>query len=99
MDIEKSSSLKSEKNKVNRNFIFNVIYQLLVVLTPLITAPYISRVLGANNLGQFSFAYTIISYFVIFGYLGFEQYAQRAIAEKKGNIEEQSKIFWQIILP
>lgn len=94
-----SSFEKSPKNKnVKRNFFFNVIYQILVVITPLITAPYVSRVLGASNLGQFSFAYTIAYYFIIAGYLGFQQYAQRAIAEVQDDKEEQSRVFWQIVL-
>lgn len=87
-----------KKPSLQRNFVFNVIYQILVVLTPLITAPYIARILGANNIGQFSFAYTLVSYFVIFAYLGFQNYAQRAIAEVQDDKEEQSRRFWQIII-
>ncbi|MCQ2795696.1 MAG: polysaccharide biosynthesis C-terminal domain-containing protein [Bacilli bacterium] len=83
---------------LRRNFVFNVIYQVLVVLTPLITAPYIARVLGANNIGEFSFAYTLVCYFVIFAYLGFQNYAQRAIAEVQDDKEEQSRRFWQIVI-
>ncbi|MCQ2786810.1 MAG: polysaccharide biosynthesis C-terminal domain-containing protein [Bacilli bacterium] len=94
---ENSPTSKKAPN-LRRNFIFNIIYQVLVVLTPLITAPYIARVLGANNIGEFSFAYTIVSYFVIFAYLGFQNYAQRAIAEVQDDKEEQSRRFWQIVI-
>ena len=97
--INTTSETKTEPTKkVRRNFVFNIIYQALVVLTPLITAPYLARVLGANNIGQFSFAYTIVCYFVIFAYIGFQQYAQRAIAEVQGNKIEQSRRFWQIVI-
>lgn len=96
--IVKSFVANKKEPHIKRNFVFNVIYQLLVVLTPLITVPYISRILGAANMGQFSFAYTLAFYFIIFGYLGFQQYAQRAIAEVRHNREEQSKIFWQIVI-
>lgn len=89
---------KKKASNIRRNFVFNVIYQFLVVLTPLITAPYIARVLGANNIGQFSFAYTIVCYFVIFAYLGYQNYAQRAIAEVQDDKEEQSRRFWQIVI-
>ncbi|MCQ2787081.1 MAG: oligosaccharide flippase family protein [Bacilli bacterium] len=94
---ENSQTNKKAPN-LRRNFIFNIIYQALVVLTPLITAPYIARVLGANNIGEFSFAYTIVCYFVIFAYLGFQNYAQRAIAEVQDDKEEQSRRFWQIVI-
>jgi len=96
--IVKSLAKQTVEPHIRRNFTFNVIYQLLVVLTPLITIPYISRILGASNMGKFSFAYTIAFYFIIFGYLGFQQYAQRAIAEVRNDRVEQSKIFWQIII-
>ncbi|MCQ2794900.1 MAG: flippase [Bacilli bacterium] len=97
-DIVDNNQTSKKTPKLRRNFIFNIIYQVLVVLTPLITAPYIARVLGANNIGQFSFAYTLVSYFVIFAYLGFENYAQRAIAEVQDDKEEQSRRFWQIVI-
>lgn len=89
---------KKATPNLRRNFIFNIIYQALVVLTPLVTAPYIARVLGANNIGQFAFAYTLVSYFVIAAYLGFQTYAQRAIAEVQDDKEEQSRRFWQIVI-
>ncbi len=96
--IVSSFELTEKDTHVKRNFVFNVIYQLLVVITPLVTIPYISRILGASNMGQFSFAYTLSFYFIIFGYLGFQQYAQRAIAEVKHDREEQSRVFWQIVI-
>jgi len=96
--IVKSFEKRTLEPHLRRNFAFNVIYQLLVVLTPLITIPYISRILGASSLGKFSFAYTTAFYFIIFGYLGFQQYAQRAIAEVKNDRVEQSKRFWQIVI-
>lgn len=96
--IVASFSPKRKKDYIRVNFIFNMIYQILVILTPLVTAPYVARVLGPSNIGQFSFAYTMVSYFVIFASLGFEQYAQRAIAQAKADREEQSRIFWQIVL-
>lgn len=95
---KENSQTNNKASNLRRNFIFNIIYQVLVVLTPLITAPYIARVLGANNIGEFSFAYTIVSYFVIFAYLGFQNYAQRAIAEVQDDKEEQSRRFWQIVI-
>ncbi|MCQ2793795.1 MAG: polysaccharide biosynthesis C-terminal domain-containing protein [Bacilli bacterium] len=96
--ISQSFDKKQHKNHDYLNFVFNVIYQILVVITPLITAPYVARILGPSNIGQFSFANTIVCYFVIAASLGFTQYAQRAIAEKKANREDQSKVFWQIVI-
>ena len=44
------------KNSIKKNYLYNVSYQILLLLTPLITTPYISRVLGADGVGQVSYA-------------------------------------------
>ena len=39
-----------------QNYLFNLIYQILAIALPLVTTPYLSRVLGAQGIGQYSFA-------------------------------------------
>ena len=65
---------------IKKNLIYNIFYQLLVILIPLITTPYISRVLGANKIGVYSYAYSIANYFVLFIMLGLNNYGNRTIA-------------------
>ena len=62
----------------------------------MITAPYISRVLGSSGVGQYGFTFSIASYFVLIGSLGFNYYAQREIARLQENRREQSVLFWEI---
>lgn len=81
---------------VKKNFIYNLIYQILIMILPLITAPYISRVLGDERLGIFSYTYAIASYFVLFAILGLNNYGNRAIARIRANKQEMSKTFWEI---
>ena len=59
---------------VTKNYIYNLMYQVLVLILPLITAPYISRVLGAENIGIYSFTLSISAYFILFGSLGIALY-------------------------
>ena len=47
------------------------------IIFPLITFPYVSRVLGVDNLGSFNFANSVISYFVLAAGLGISTYAIR----------------------
>ena len=54
----------------NKNFLYNVIYQLLIYIFPLITVPYTSRILGASNIGIYSYTYSIISSFMLVAMLG-----------------------------
>ncbi len=83
---------------IKKNYIYNVFYNIVTLIIPIITAPYISRVLTPSGVGQFSFTYSIITYFTIFASLGFGIYAQREIANYQDDKEKQSKVFWEIIL-
>ena len=87
----------SNSKSVTKNYIYNLIYQILLIIIPIITTPYVSRVLGADGVGKFSFSNSIASYFVIFASLGFGYYAQREIAKYQDNKKKQSEIFWEII--
>ena len=55
---------------ISRNYLYNVSYQLLTLLTPFITTPYLSRVLGPDGIGIYSYTTSIVSYFILFSTLG-----------------------------
>ena len=99
-EIISSSTLANDNKKISvkKNYIFNLLYQLFLIVVPLITTPYVSRVLTANGVGQYSFSFSLATYFTIFAGLGFGYYAQRAIAKQKDNKEELSITFWEIII-
>jgi len=81
-----------------KNYIYNTLNQLLNVLIPVITIPYISRVLGADGLGTYSFINTVIGYFVMFASFGTATYGSREISYTQADTEKRSKIFWEIEL-
>ena len=85
-----------KKNSVKRNYIYNLLYQILTIIIPLITTPYLSRVLGAENIGIYSFTISITTYFILFGSLGVAIYGQREIAYVQNDIRKRSKIFFEI---
>ena len=78
------------------NFIYNILYQFLVIALPLITAPYLSRVLGAAKIGEYSYTYSIANYFVLFAMLGITNYGQRSVAKARTDRNELSKVFSEI---
>lgn len=84
------------KKSLTKNYIYNLIYQIMVLILPLITAPYISRVLGAENIGIYSYTLSISAYFILFGSLGIGLYGQREIAYKQKDKEKYSITFWEI---
>lgn len=66
------------------------------MITPLITAPYISRVLGSSGVGIYSYTNSIATYFTLFAALGTASYGQREIAMHRDDAEESSRLFWEI---
>lgn len=66
--------------KVLRNYLYNAGYQVLAIIVPLITSPYISRVLHASGVGDNAYTNSIIQYFVMFAALGVGYYGNREIA-------------------
>ena len=82
---------------VVKNYIYNVLYKILVMIIPLITTPYLSRVLGAENIGIYSYTLSISTYFILFGSLGVAMYGQREIAYVQDDINKRSKCFYEII--
>ena len=88
----------SEKKSIKKNYIYNLIYQVLILILPLVTTPYLSRVLGAENIGIYSFTLSISTYFILFGSLGIALYAQREIAYFQDDKTKRSKIFFEILV-
>ena len=84
--------------KIQKNAIFNMLYQIALVVVSIITVPYIAKVLGENGVGKYNFAYTINAYWIIFASLAFGVFARREVAKYRDNIIEKSKIFFEIIL-
>ena len=82
--------------QVVKNFLYNVSYQLLVIILPLITVPYVSNVLGAEGVGDYAFTYANMQYFVIFGMVGITLYGNRQIAYVRDNKEKLKNTFYSI---
>ena len=87
---------KKGGNVLGQNLIYNIIYQVVVVLSPLVVTPKLSRILGADYIGLKSFTFSIVYYFAIFGVLGLDMYGQRCIAQAKDDKERRSKLFFTI---
>ena len=83
------------KKSVKKNYIYNVTYQLLLLITPLITTPYLSRVLQADGVGTVSFAESVVSYFVLFATLGITTYGQREISYCQDDRKKRTSVFWE----
>ena len=81
---------------LKKNFLYNLIYQLLVIILPIITVPYVSRVLGPDGVGAYSYTASYAQYFVLIGMIGISLYGNRQVAYTKNNKDKLSKEFWNI---
>ena len=85
------------KKSITKNYLYNLTYQVLILILPLITTPYLARVLGAKGTGIYSYTYTIVNYFVLFGSLGVALYGQREIAYAQQKKHKRKKIFIELV--
>ena len=58
------------KKNISVNYIYNLAYQIFIIILPIITTPYVSRVLGADGIGIYSYTLSIVTYFTLIGALG-----------------------------
>lgn len=78
---------------IKKNFVYSSFLTLSGYIFPLLTFPYVTRVLGVENLGLYNFVDSTISYFCVFALLGINTVGIREIAKAKGNKEQLSVAF------
>ena len=81
---------------IKKNIAYNTIYQIFTILTPFITAPYVSRVIGAKGVGIYSYTSSYMIFFMLFAALGTGSYGAREIARNRDNKLLMSQTFWEI---
>ena len=84
------------RKSLKKNYILNVLYQILTIFIPIFTIPYLSRVLQSEAVGILSYSESIVSYFVLFAVLGSTIYAQREIGKVQDDKEAYSRVFYEI---
>ena len=84
-------------NKIAKNYIYNLIYQLIALVVPLITAPYVVRVIGADGTGIYSYVNSVTAMLTTFVMLGFYTYGNRQIAYVRDDDQKLNDTFWRIM--
>ena len=78
--------------KVIKNYLYNLSYQILTIILPIITVPYVTRIFTSEDLGNYGFYNSIVSYFSLFAMLGIGIYGTKQIAAAS----DVSRTFWNI---
>lgn len=92
--MEKKRAIKPKS--IKKGIFYNGFYQIITTVAPLITAPYVSRVMGVEGYGFFNKVVSIAYYFFIFAMLGVNTYGNREIARVRDDDDKRSETFWQI---
>ena len=92
--LKEDSYKPKKKPNFKINAIFNAVYQILILIVPLITTPYIATIFTSDIVGSYSFGYSTVQYFVLAADFGFTMYGTTLIAQNRNNPQKENKAFW-----
>jgi O-antigen/teichoic acid export membrane protein len=89
--------METEKS-LFKNYLYNLSYQILTIFLPLITVPYVSRVLKPEGIGLNSYSFAVVSYVIMLGSLGFALHGNKIISTSRNDKDALKKHFWEIFI-
>ena len=81
---------------LRKNYVYSASYQLLSIITPFITTPYLSRTLKAEGVGTASFINSVVQNFLLFAQMGIYSYGRREVSYAQDDRQKRSWIFWNL---
>ncbi|GKU31656.1 flippase [Clostridium folliculivorans] len=79
-----------------KNYIYNTLYQVMIMIIPLITIPYLTRIFSPDQMGLNAYTLSIVNYFMLFGMLGMQMYGNRQVGYVRDDREKLRKYFWSL---
>jgi len=83
---------------LRKNYLYTVAIQLLSMLTPLVTAPYLARTLGTDGVGTYSYVLSVATVFALFTALGLSAYGLREVSRVRDDPTAVASLFWELTL-
>lgn len=85
-------------DSAKKNFVFQMFYNIVILVVPLLISPYLTRVMGSTSLGVYTYTYSIAYYFVVLAMLGINRHGQRIIAQRRNDMLQLRKTFWSLYI-
>ena len=85
------------KSSVKKNFSYQMIYEITILILPFVTSPYLARVIGADGVGTYTYTYTMANYFVLCAMLGIKNYGNRLVARNREDPKHLNEIFSSLL--
>lgn len=83
---------------IKKNYLYNFLFQMFSLVIPLITTPYISRVLQPDGVGTYSYVHSIATYFSLVAALGISSYGMRECARIRDNKRRLTVLFCELAI-
>lgn len=87
-----------KRQSLAKNYIFQFLYQAIILIIPLILSPYLTRTLLSSGNGVYLYVNSIAYYFVMFANLGIGVHGKRIISQKSSDETELRKSFWSLFI-
>ena len=81
---------------ITQNYIYNFIYQIVVLLIPIFLSPYLAQTLGPKNLGIYGYIYSVCNIISTISLIGSYNFGIRQIAYYRDNIKQFTSFFWEL---
>ena len=89
---------KNNQKLLVKNYIYNTVYNVLAIVLPMASIPYVTRRIPADTLGAYNYTQSIVYFFVLIGSLGMGMFSQREIAYYREDDEKKNVVFWELML-
>ena len=89
--------IRKSENILAKNALFSILYRMMNVIFPLISAAYLARVLAPSGIGRVAYAQNIVSYFLMIAVLGIPYYGTRELAKVRENRSASNKLFSELL--
>ena len=85
-----------KRDSLKKSSFFNILIKVFAYIIPLILSPYLYRTLNVSGIGEYTFQYSYVSYFMLVAAFGFDSYGSKAITTATNSKEEMTKRFWSV---
>ena len=93
-----SEFMTNEQKSLKDNVVYSAVLSVVNLIFPLITFPYITRVLSPEGIGKINFANSIISYFIMVVMLGIPSYGMREVARRSKDKKQLSVLVEELLV-
>ncbi len=98
MNINEEPPKEMKRDSLKTSSFFNILIKVLAYLFPLILSPYLYRTLGVAGIGQYTYEYSYVSYFMLVASFGFDTYGAKEITINSDSKEKLTQRFWSLYI-